>query len=172
MQSQPGNPDLMMLVEEHYEALYRYAYRLTGSIADAEDLTQSAFLTVQLKLDQLRDRSRVRAWLYKILRNDFLKSIRKKELVSNSLQSIAEPVDAISDDEPIDEELLQHSLNQLPEEYRSVVILYYFQELSYQEIADHLEIPPGTVMSRLARAKKNLRTSLSSRMALLSVKAE
>jgi len=171
METHPGKPALLELVDEHYEALYRYAYRLTGSSADAEDLTQDTFLTVQQKLDQLRDQSRARPWLYKILRNQFLKLLQKagnQHLIS-SLNNIAEPVDALPDDFHFDEELIQQVLNQLPEEFRTVVVLYYFQELSYQEIADHLEIPIGTVMSRLARGKKNLRESLSVRMSTLAV---
>ena len=74
MFGQPVSIDTAQLVGDHYQAVYRYAYRLTGSVADAEDLTQQAFLTMQQKLGQLRSAECVRSWLYSILRNCFLRS--------------------------------------------------------------------------------------------------
>src|SRR4051794_41504761 len=63
---------VQQLVDSHYEALFRYAYRLSGSAADAEDLTQEAFCKAQLQLHQLRDPGRAKAWLFSILRNAYL----------------------------------------------------------------------------------------------------
>ena len=68
------------LVEEHYAALYRYAFRLSGAQADAEDLTQEAFCQAQLKLGQLRDPCRAKAWLFSILRNAYLHHLRSTKL--------------------------------------------------------------------------------------------
>jgi RNA polymerase sigma-70 factor (ECF subfamily) len=162
--STPGTEMLALaaLVEEHSEMLFRYAYRLSGSAADAEDLTQQTFLAAHRHLDQLREAGRARSWLCAILRNVYLKQLRSNGgLEFDSLQDVAEPASEVALDHPIDEEQLQSALLELPEEYRSPVILFYFGELSYKEIAEQLEVPIGTVMSRLARAKSLLKKRLS-----------
>jgi len=150
------------LVDEHYAALYRYAFRLTGSATDAEDLTQDAFCTAQLKLEQLREPARAKAWLYSILRNAYLHRLRtEKRQHVVSLEGLAEvpepPPDPLP---PVDAEQLQQALNGLPEVFRTPVILYYFEEFSYRDIAEQMDLPLGTVMSRLARAKAYLRGRL------------
>lgn len=148
------------LVEQHYPLLYRYAYRLTGSVADAEDLTQQAYLTAQTKLDQLREASHAKAWLCAIVRNTFLKSIRSQNgTVVVSLEKVAEPI-GVDPATVVDEEEMQRILNELPEEFRAPLILFYFEEFSYKDIAEQLQVPVGTVMSRLARAKAHLRRRL------------
>ena len=153
---------LAALVEEHSEMLFRYAYRLSGSAADAEDLTQQTFLAAHRHLDQLREPGRAKSWLCAILRNVYLKQVRSHGGVEpSSLQDVAEPASEVALENPIDEEQLQAALLELPEEYRSPVILFYFNELSYKEIAEQLEVPIGTVMSRLARAKSLLKKRLS-----------
>jgi len=158
------NPDLVQLVEDHYQVLYRYAYRLSGSAADAEDLTQQAFLTAQKKFDQLRDRESARSWLFTITRNSFLKSLRSQPSGKQvSLEAVAEPVDLETGEFPVDTERIQKILNQMPEEYRTPIILFYFEEFSYKDIAAQLDLPIGTVMSRLARGKSHLRRRLASR---------
>lgn len=152
---------LAELVAQHYELLYRYAYRLTGSEADADDLTQQTFLTAQMKWDQLRDERCARSWLFTILRNAYLKQLRLPAcLPSSALDQVAEPAPADELSE-IDGELLQNLLNDLPEEYRSPLILFYFEEFSYKEIAGHMGVPLGTIMSRLSRAKAWLRSRLA-----------
>lgn len=155
------NQALRELVEHHYEVLYRYAYRLTGQVADAEDLTQQTFLTAQRKLDQLREPEFARAWLFTIARNGYLKQLRSQpDNPVVSLEAIGEPTDSAPDELDVDSERLQHILNEMPEEFRSTVILFYFQEFSYKEIAAQLDLPIGTVMSRLARGKSYLRRRL------------
>lgn len=150
------------LVEAHYSALYRYAYRLSGSAADAEDLTQDAFCKAQMQLHQLRDPDRAKPWLFTILRNGYLHRIRneqsKKHCALDAVGDIAgKPPDPLP---PIDSEDLQRALNDLPEPFRTPVILFYFEEFSYRDIAEQLNVPIGTVMSRLARAKVHLREQL------------
>jgi RNA polymerase sigma-70 factor, ECF subfamily len=149
------------LVEQHYALLYRYAYRLTGSDADAEDLTQQTFLTAHRKFEQLRDEGCARSWLFTILRNAYLRQLRSPICVfSPSLDEL--PGAAIPEvDANFDTEQLQNVLRDLPEEFRSPIILFYFQEFSYKEIAEHMQLPLGTVMSRLARAKSWLRRRLA-----------
>jgi RNA polymerase sigma-70 factor (ECF subfamily) len=155
-----GNPlDIARLVAEHHEAVYRYAYRLSGSQTDAEDLTQEVFLIACRKGDQLRQAESVRSWLFTILRNCFLKS-RAKPVptpvggLELSLETIPEPENPPPS---IDPEHLQQALGRLSPQDRVILGMFYFENLSYREIAERLEIPIGTVMSRLARAKGRLR---------------
>lgn len=150
------------LVHEHYAAVYRFAYRLSGTAADAEDLTQHAFLTACRKLDQVRALERVRSWLFTVVRNEFLKSVHR---VAAEVSSLVEEAACDPDGEDwspeFDEERLQAALDAMPEGYRTPVLMYYFEELGYREIADLLELPIGTVMSRLSRGKKFLREKLT-----------
>ena len=163
MQDSKVAPTLLQMVEDHHQALYRYAFRLSGQVSDAEDLTQHVFLVAQQKLDQLKDHSNPRPWLYRILRNQFLKERQKKkpapeaDFENDLVEDLACEVEVIS----IDHERLQNSLNQLPVDYRSVLMMFYFQELSYKQIASELGTPLGTVMSRIARAKAALRNKLA-----------
>jgi RNA polymerase sigma-70 factor (ECF subfamily) len=152
------------LVAAHYRALYRYAFRLTGSAADAEDLTQETFCKAQANGRQLRDGDRAKAWLFAILRNAYLHRMRHRRheapLALEELGDVAEPLP-----EPLPEvgpEQLQEALNQLPEGFRTPVILFYFEEFTYRDIAEQMELPLGTVMSRLSRAKAFLRERLLS----------
>lgn len=152
---------LAQLVGQHYELLYRYAYRLSGSAADAEDLTQQAFLTAQEKLAQLREPAHAKGWLCAILRNTYLKD-RRDHPAACSLDLNGEPPAPLPPPTDIDPEELQAALNELPEEFRSPLILYYFEEFTYKDIARQMDVPIGTVMSRLARGKAHLRRRLGS----------
>ena len=156
--------NLSALVEEHYALLYRYAYRLTGSAADAEDLTQQAFLTAQTKLHQLREQEHAKSWLCTIVRNTHLKNIRDNGRASVlALEHVTEPAEDSPIETTFDSELIQSVLDDMPEEFRSPLILFYFEEFSYKEIAEQMEVPIGTVMSRLARGKAYLRRRLAPR---------
>jgi RNA polymerase sigma-70 factor (ECF subfamily) len=160
----PASPQTVQrLVEDHYVALYRYAYRLSGCSADAEDLTQEAFCKAQLHFAQLRDPTRAKPWLFSILRNAYLHRVRADR------QQHCLPLEAAGDlpdrqPEPlpeVDPERLQQALNDLPEAFRTPIILYYFEDFGYRDIAEQMDLPLGTVMSRLARAKAWLRTRLA-----------
>lgn len=154
---------LHQLIDEHYQGMYRYAYRLAGSAADAEDLTQEAFRKALDRLPQLRDPDRAKAWLFRILRNAYLHRIRDQK------RHRAVPLDTMGDlperpgDEPpaIDPAKLQEALNDLDETFRTPLILFYFEDFSYRDIAEQMDLPIGTVMSRLARGKAYLRTRLA-----------
>ena len=158
-----GSPQTVQrLVEDHYVALYRYAYRLSGTSADAEDLTQEAFCKAQCNFGQLRDPSRAKPWLFSILRNAYLHRARThKQMHLVSLDGVAELPERLPEPLPeVDPERLQRALNELPEGFRTPIVLYYFEEFSYRAIAEQMELPIGTVMSRLARAKAHLRSRL------------
>jgi RNA polymerase sigma-70 factor (ECF subfamily) len=159
----PGSKrNVQKLVEEHYSSLYRYAFRLSGSTADAEDLTQETFCQAQAKLGQLRDWDRAKAWLFSILRNAYLRRIRDGKVENLvSLEAVGEISERAPDPLPdIEPARLQEALNELPEAFRTPLILYYFEDFSYRDIAAHMDVALGTVMSRLARAKSHLRTRL------------
>jgi RNA polymerase sigma-70 factor (ECF subfamily) len=161
MVDMPSQVDIANLVAEHHRAVYQYAFRLTGSVPDAEDLTQHVFLAAHRNIAKLRNIGSVRGWLYTILRNRFLKEKQRRwPLPAADLQFDMDAVPDIPPAETIDQERLQEALNQLPDASRVVLVMFYFEESSYREIAEQLRLPIGTVMSRLARAKARLRAVL------------
>ncbi len=161
--------DIAALVDAHYGALYRYAFRLSGTAQEAEDLTQDTFCQAQAKLHQLREADRARSWLFAILRNAYFQRLRSGRLEKQvELDDVDEIPDRLPEPLPVvDSAQLQAALNELPEVFRTVVVLYYFEEFSYRDIADQLNIPLGTVMSRLARAKTYLRERLTDQADLM-----
>ncbi len=154
--------DIADLVSQYHRGMYQYAFRLTGSAVDAEDLVQEAFLIAQQKLDQLRSRKAARSWLFTIERNCFIRSRKRTRPVSagNIDLNIDSVPQETADDEEIDSERLQKALDRLPPKHRTMLAMFYFEDIPYREIAQRLDMPIGTVMSRLARAKSRLRTEL------------
>ncbi len=153
---------IAQVIERYHQAVYRYAFRLTGRQADAEDLTQQTFLIAQQKLGQLRDETKVDRWLFAVLRSRFSKNrSRRGPVFAGSMEM---DMDAMAIEPPpsdeVDRELLARALNELADDFRVVLVMYYFEDASYKEIAQQLAIPMGTVMSRLARAKQRLREQL------------
>jgi RNA polymerase sigma-70 factor (ECF subfamily) len=154
---------LHQLIDAHYEALYRYAYRLSGTAADAEDLTQETFGKALARLPQLREPDRAKAWLFRILRNLYLHKVRdQKRHKIVPLDNIGDLPGRGAEEMPeIDPAKLQQALNELDEAFRTPIILFYFEEFSYRDIAEQMELPIGTVMSRLARGKAYLKHRLA-----------
>ena len=157
-----GSPSVRDLIDSHYESLYRYAVRLSGSAADAEDLTQETFGKVLTRLGQLRDTERAKPWLFRILRNEYLHRRRdEKRAQVLPLDAVGELPQLVEtggcEVEPAE---LQAALAELDETFRTPLILFYFEDFSYRDIADQMDLPIGTVMSRLARAKAYLRSKL------------
>ena len=159
-----GRQSIQQLVEDHYQVLYRFAFRLSGSASEAEDLTQETFCKAQKSLAQLRDGSRSKAWLFSILRNAYLHKLRSaKRHQTLTPDALAELPERLPDPLPeIEPGQLQDALNELPEDFRMPLLLFYFEDFSYRDIAEQLQVPLGTVMSRLARAKAHLRGRLLS----------
>ena len=157
-----GSPSVRDLIDSHYESLYRYAVRLSGSAADAEDLTQETFGKVLTRLGQLRDVDRAKPWLFRILRNEYLHRKRdEKRGQVVPLDAVGEPPQPDADGGfGVDPAELQAALAELDETFRTPLILFYFEDFSYRDIADQMELPIGTVMSRLARGKAYLRGKL------------
>ena len=155
--------DIRVLIEAHSDSLYRYAYRLSGSAADADDLTQETFAKALVRVSQLREPDKAKGWLFRILRNVYLHRVRdEKRHQTVALDSVGELPATDSEEPPaIDPRVLQDALNELDETFRTPLILFYFEEFSYKDIAEQMDLPIGTVMSRLARAKGYLKTRLA-----------
>ncbi len=153
------------LVETYLNDVYRYAFRLTGNRSDAEDVSQQVFLQAQRHLNQVRDQSRLRPWLLRIVRNTFFKLHRRKRPQNASTLNV--DLDWFPDRSTMDAseiDAVQNAINKLDTHHKQVVLMYFFEDLSYQQIADRLCIKIGTVMSRLSRAKSSLREIFSSQI--------
>jgi RNA polymerase sigma-70 factor (ECF subfamily) len=165
VQSQQGNRAAFgELVQQHQRGVVNLVYRLYGDPAFAEDIAQDAFIRAWEKLDSYRPVAPFRNWVYRIATNAALDAIRRqKEQVNFDAVVVSAPGIGLEQNlvhQQRDETIRQAVLS-LPLASRSVLILREYQELSYQEIADTLEIPLGTVMSRLNYARTTLRTTLS-----------
>lgn len=154
--------EIAQLVADHHAAVFRYAYRLTGVTCDAEDLTQQAFLAAHVNLDQLREPEHSRGWLFAILRSCYLRMCRQRRPIAaaNLDLDLNTLPDKLPDELVVDSDELQQAINELPDEFKPVVLLFYFEGCSYREISEKLNVPTGTVMSRLSRAKARLRARL------------
>ena len=151
---------------QYLNELYRTASRLTMNKTDAEDLIQETYMQAWKSFDRYEIGTNGRAWLYKILFNKFDHFRRKKFTQAKYISEAEDFVFANSSaEEPIPEQLTDKeiigALNRLPEHYRSVLILADVQEFEYREISEILDIPIGTVMSRLNRARGLLKRSLA-----------
>ena len=152
------------IVSEHYESLYRFAFSLTRVEADALDLTQQAFYLWATKGHQLRDRSKVKTWLFTTLHRAFLDARRKQQrFFPSSLDELVSqepPVLTIESTDNADHVPVLQALAQVDKSYQAAVALFYLGDNSYLEIAGILHVPIGTVKSRLARGLAQLRQIL------------
>jgi RNA polymerase sigma-70 factor (ECF subfamily) len=151
----------------YLDFIYRSAYRLCGNPTDAEDLVQETFEIAFEKFYQLKDDRKCKSWLFVILRNIYLREIEKYKKyqfiefdnlnykLENTRLSRQDQIKNVMDGE------LQEALNRLEEKFKTPLILSYIGDFSYQEIADMLRIPLGTVMSRIARGKMFLKKELT-----------
>lgn len=150
------------LVDEHYAALYRFGLSLSRRPESAADLVQQTFCIWAEKGHQLRDRSRAKTWLFTTLHREFLSQARKARRFSDQEldeELAADGAEAGEDgaDRQMDAQRALDLLDGLDETFRAPITLFYLQQHSYREIAEILEIPIGTVMSRISRAKSMLR---------------
>ena len=153
---------------EHVDGLYRYAWALTRDQADAEDLVQETYLRAVKAHTQLLPDTNLKKWLFVIMRNAWLNQLRHNR--SGPRFVALDGMDAPRQKDPlvlflrkVEREEIRDAINALPEMYREIIVLRDIEGFSYQEIADLLECPAGTVMSRLGRARQKLRQSLSGR---------
>jgi RNA polymerase sigma-70 factor (ECF subfamily) len=158
----------------HMDILYNYALRMTNNGDDADDLVQETFMKAYRFWDKYEKGTNIRAWLFRIMKNSYINRYRKEtkepdtvdyDKIQNYYSSIrAESADANDLQEKIFGGLLEddvaQALETLPEEFRTVVILCDIEGLTYEEIAQFVDSPIGTVRSRIHRGRKMLRTTL------------
>ena len=154
------------------DALFRYAMALSRSAPAAEDLVQETFVRAFSAKNPLRPDSNCKSWFFTILKNIWLNQVRKERWNVQTLDiepdSARLAIPASLDGDPhrryvskLEIAQVRGAIQELPVEFREIIILREYDELSYQEIAEILGCPAGTVMSRLARARSRLRTILS-----------
>ena len=156
-----------------FASLYNFAHWLAQNRAEAEDLVQETYLKALKGFAAFEAGSNFRAWMFRILRNTFLTSRSGLSAKMTVPLDLEEESGALAAAAETPESLLlarsgqqavQHALEQLPVPFREVILLCDMEEMSYQEIAETLGIPLGTVMSRLSRARKSVRESLKARV--------
>lgn len=148
-----------------FDQLYNFAHWLTQNTAEAEDLVQETYTKALRGFSSFQPGTNFRAWMYRILRNSFLNS---RTGLKSTVALDEEVQDAVSDErtpeslllEQADRETVRQALAELPVPFREVLLLCEVEEMSYEEMAQTLGIPMGTVMSRLFRARKALRKVL------------
>jgi RNA polymerase sigma-70 factor (ECF subfamily) len=163
--------DFEKLVEDFYVPLYRFAVSLARQESDAADLTQQTFLLWATKGHQLRDPTKVKTWLFTTLYREFLGRKRQQDRFvesESSAEAVAAQTIAASVVNQLDGDIVQRALLGLEEIYRAPLTLFYLQQHSYREIAEILEVPIGTVMSRISRGKDQLRKALADDAGLTS----
>jgi RNA polymerase sigma-70 factor (ECF subfamily) len=151
-------------VRGHYADVFRFALSLTKREAEASDLTQEAFYLLAVKGRQIQDASKLKSWLFTTCYREFLRDERHRARFPHVELSLVE--EALPEVTPervhdMDAAALMQALQRLDELYRVPVVLFYLQGRAYKDIAALLEVPVGTVMSRLARGKEQLRRLLA-----------
>ena len=152
------------IVSEHYEPLFRFALSLTRAESDAKDLTQQTFYVWAKKGHQLRDISKVKTWLFTTLHRVFLKGQqRQTRFHHDDLQEVSEQLPALLPElaDQLDSSQVLRALAKVDEVYQAAVALFYLEDCSYKDVAEILEVPVGTVKSRIARGIGQLRKILS-----------
>jgi RNA polymerase sigma-70 factor (ECF subfamily) len=157
---------------EYLDGLYSYALVLTRNHAEAEDLVQETYVRAIQAMGRLRADSNMKSWLFTILRNIWFNQLRKLrngpqmigiEVDDSVAHGIAEPSKDAYDlyVSKMETEQVRAAIRDLPVQFREIILLREYEELSYQEISSILDCPVGTVMSRLGRARAKLRTLLA-----------
>ncbi len=155
----------------YMDGLYGYAMVLTGDATVAADLVQETYVRAMKPIRQLREGSNIKAWLYTILRNIRINQLQQQRIKPSVLELDADEdtadliIETAKDPHAlhvsnVEAEQVREAIMRLPLEFREIILLREYGELSYQEIATLLDCPPGTVMSRLATARSKLRTLL------------
>jgi len=153
-----------------FDQLYNFAHWLTQDRSEAEDLVQETYAKALRGFSSFQLGTNFRAWIYRILRNTFLTS--RTGLKANlplEFDDSSEPSAGPETPETVlieraQQQVVQEVMAELPVNYREILLLCEVEEMSYQEIAETLSVPIGTVMSRLSRARKTLRDRLSQKL--------
>ncbi|XKH49613.1 RNA polymerase sigma factor SigW [Chryseomicrobium palamuruense] len=171
-----GNQDAYTEIVDLYQArLYQVCYRMLGNKHEAEDITQEAFLRAFINLHSFDQKRKFSTWIFRIATNLCIDRIRKKkpdyhldaqvpgtdglDMYSQVAASEALPVEQLEKMEM--QERVQYEISRLPDKYRSVIVLKYMEELPLQEISEILDLPLGTVKTRIHRGREALRKQMS-----------
>lgn len=166
------------LMSKYHKAIYHLIIRMVGNNEDVEDLTQEAFIKAFNSLSSFNDEFAFSTWLYKIATNNCIDYLRKRKLKTFSIDRPLHAEDGdqqyeIPDDSHIPDSgilqnqqtnTIQHAIEQLPEKYRVVIVMRHQEEKSYEEIAEELDLPLGTVKAHIFRAREMLYRSLRGRV--------
>lgn len=150
---------------QHIDSLFNFAFRLTRNREQAEDLVQEASLRGFKAYHKFAEGTNFKAWMFTILRNTYINAYRKRsrEPVKVNYEEVENFVslpEVTGFEEELFSEVLQQSLDQLPEELRTTLMLFYVEGLSYKEISEVMKCPVGTVMSRLFMARQCMKKKM------------
>jgi RNA polymerase sigma-70 factor (ECF subfamily) len=169
---QGGDVDVFgILVDRYEQKLLRYGRKFLSGKEDIIDIVQDVFVSVYQNIQSFDTSQRFSPWIYRICHNAFVNALRKNEYRPITIDFdtlISHPV--YEDPLTFEREqkdmrvLIDHGLEQLPSKYREVLVLHYFEEMSYKDIADILQIPTGTVGIRLKRAKEALKETIKEKI--------
>ena len=180
--TEPENVSLVenfkKLLADYQDRVYNQAYRMLGNHEDAEEATQDIFMNIYRSLDSFRGESKMSTWIYRVTSNECISRLRKKQLETTSFDEPFEPdgrtlsdiiPDSGSDPEALLEssetaEMVRSQVRRLPANWAMAVSLYHFDDLSYEEISDIIDIPKATVATYIMRGRKQLAQWLMSVM--------
>jgi RNA polymerase sigma factor (sigma-70 family) len=161
MKQAPNRIFFNEVVELYYQPLYRFAFSLSKHEDQASDLTQETFRTFARHGGELRDKSKAKSWLFTTLYREFLRNYNRSKRIDHYEPAVLETHlgGSVQSDvrRKYDANLALQALESVDELFREPLSLFYLEDLSYKEIAEVLELPIGTVMSRLSRGKAQLR---------------
>lgn len=164
---------IQQLMVEQIPSLRRYARALFGNRSQADDLVQDTLERAWAKRDRWRMGTNLRAWLFTIMHHLFINQIRRERLLVSYDESMETVAATHEETDMVEMRELRNAIASLPDDYREVLLLVAVEQLRYEEVAEILKIPIGTVMSRLSRARKQLRrimTGEPSKVTLRSIK--
>jgi RNA polymerase sigma-70 factor (ECF subfamily) len=150
-------------VSAHYESLFRFAWSLTRQEAEACDLTQETFRLLASKGHQIKEPTKIKAWLFTTLYREFIDAQKTRSRFAQydpALDDRPTAGQSPAVDSHVDGAVARETLLKLEEPFRTPLVLFYLEDHSYKEIAEILEVPMGTVMSRISRGRDLLRSRL------------
>ncbi len=148
-------------MQQYDRTIFRFVYRILRNEQDARDVTQDTLIKVMKNLHRYDPTRKFSTWVFGIARNTAIDEIRRRKRIAPApkKEPVATGPDPLEQTERAERARRLHSaLEDLPPKYREILVLYHFEHLKYREIADALEIPIGTVMNRIFRARRKLRT--------------
>jgi len=158
--TEKNTSDFEAIVSAYYQPLYRFGYSLAKNEHEAGDLAQQTFFIYAEKGANLRDPSKVKSWLFTTLYREFLRRRKKDARMDHFEPEMLEVAGGSVEPQvrrSLDGNLALEALAEVDEAYRNTLALFYIKDLSYKEIAETLDVPIGTIMSRLSRGKAQLR---------------